>query len=127
MNTTEQKQVLLLRRQGLGYKRIAAQLGLPLNTVKSFCNRHADSTKAGVCLQCGTAVTQPVGRKEKRFCSDACRMAWWKAHPTLVDRKAFYSLTCAFCGSPFESYGNSRRKYCCRACYGKARTKGAQA
>ena len=40
--TDEQKQqIITLRRDGAGYGRIAAQLQISINTVKSFCRRHS--------------------------------------------------------------------------------------
>ncbi len=40
--TDEQKQqIIALRRDGAGYGRIAAQLQISINTVKSFCRRHS--------------------------------------------------------------------------------------
>ena len=53
----------------------------------------------------------------RKFCSDACRTAWWNSHPDCVDRKAVYAYTCAHCGKPFTAYGNKERKYCSRNCY----------
>ena len=52
--TDEQKQqIIALRRDGEGYGRIAAQLQISINTVKSFCRRHslAASTAGAVCEQ----------------------------------------------------------------------------
>ena len=33
------------------------------------------------CHQCGIPIQQTVGRKQKQYCSDKCRMTWWNAHP----------------------------------------------
>ena len=63
------------------------------------------------------AIVQTPGRKRKRFCSDACRNAWWNAHLSLVKRKAVRTVVCAGCGQPFEAYGRTPRKYCSHACY----------
>ena len=39
--TVEQKQKIEeLRRQGMGYCTVAKQVGLPSNTVKTYCRRH---------------------------------------------------------------------------------------
>lgn len=62
-------------------------------------------------------------KRKRMFCSDACRMAWWNAHPERVQRKAYYTLTCRHCGKQFESYGNSHRVFCSRDCYLKFRRK----
>ena len=125
MTTEKSKEILQYREQGLGYKRIAALTGYSLNTVKSVCRRNPNGGEK-LCLQCGAKIEQPPHRKEKKFCSDKCRMAWWKAHPDQLNRKAIYHLVCAHCGQPFDSYGNSRRKYCSRACYNAVRCKGVE-
>lgn len=122
--------IIRLQRSGYGYKRIAQITGLPVNAVKTYCRRHPLPTNivdgVSVCRQCGKIVEQNPHRKQKLFCSDACRMAWWNAHPGRVKRKAYYTITCASCGRTFESYGNSNRKFCSRSCYAKYRTKEAR-
>lgn len=136
MNTQQKTQIASLRSQGYGYTRIAQALGLSKNTVKSYCKRN-NMTKAAMepatdiatlrssfCQECGKEITQTPGRKEKKFCSDECRHKWWNARPDRIERKAVYSYTCACCGKPFTAYGNSRRKYCCHACYIADRFKG---
>lgn len=122
MTKHEKETILSLRRSGLGCKRIADTLGLKVNGVKSFVSRHAGPTdKPGFCQQCGMPLKQLPHKKKKKFCSDQCRLKWWNSHPELVHRKARYTLECAYCGKTFESYGNSRRIYCSRACYADAR------
>ena len=122
MTWQEQRTVLKLLSGGAGYKKIATQLGLPVNTVKSFCRRQNGGTEQ-VCANCGAALVQTPHHKAKRFCSDRCRMAWWNAHQDQVNRKAVYVLTCKYCGKEFESYGNRKRVYCSRGCYDAARRK----
>lgn len=127
MNKTERETVMRLRGDGMGYKEIADKTGLSINTIKSFCRRNlaqsSPADKENTCLQCGAALTHIPHRKKKKFCSDSCRMAWWNAHQELVNRKAVYHLTCQNCGKGFESYGNTKRKYCSRSCYGESRAK----
>ena len=41
MNDTEEKRLISLRKQGLGYKKIAQAIGVSVNTVKTYCRRHA--------------------------------------------------------------------------------------
>lgn len=80
-----------------------------------FRQVYAEATRLCVYL-CRT-----VGAKEKHFCSDKCRMIWWSAHPEVVNRQALHPFTCAHCGEHCQSYSKKNRKYCSRACYGKAR------
>ena len=42
MTTEEAKTVSSMVAQGLGYRRIAAITGLPLNSVKTYCRRHKE-------------------------------------------------------------------------------------
>ena len=76
------------------------------------------------CRSCGKAIENVPKRKPRQFCSDACRMKWWNAHPDEVKRKAYYTFTCPHCGRQFESYGNDHRKYCSRGCSAAGRRKG---
>lgn len=129
MNAQQKNEITSLRSQGYGYARIAQALGLSKNTVKSYCKRSNLSGAAltltsdmsiptlTFCPECGKAITQAPGRKEKKFCSDECRHKWWNARPEKITRKAVYSYTCAGCGKSFTAYGNSHRKYCCHGCY----------
>ncbi len=125
--TDQQKiQTRRLRAEGHGYKDIATLLGISDNTIKSFCRREGLTGQAEtpakivvdthVCKQCGLPVAQNKGRKEKKFCSDKCRMAWWNSHQDIVKRKAIYEYVCPYCQNPFTAYGNNHRKYCSRAC-----------
>ena len=119
MTDKQKQQIITLRRNGAGYGTIASQLGVSINTVKSFCRRHSlvAKTAGAVCEQCGKPITQNPGRKRKRFCSDACRNKWCNSHLDLVKRKAVYTFTCPACGKKFIVYGNSHRKFCSHACY----------
>ena len=86
--TDEQRvQIINLREAGNGYKKIGQLLDLSENTVKSFCQRRnlggvvvQTTADVSVCKCCGKAVPQTAGRKEKKFCSDRCRMKWWNSH-----------------------------------------------
>lgn len=120
-----QNQIRNLALKGYGYKRIASVLEISLNTVKSHLRRHPITSGCTVCLHCGKPVEQNPGRKEKKFCSDKCRMTWWNSHQDQVNKQAYYTLTCQYCGKEFASYGNKNRKYCCRECYAAARRKAA--
>lgn len=130
MTNNEKDMIRELRMQGLGYGKVAERMGLNLETVKSFCRRHGlcgeGKTLAGLpdakfkyvyCKNCGTEIKQKPKRKKKLFCCDACRNHWWKEHPYMINRKAYYDFTCPNCRKEFRTYGNSKRKYCCHECY----------
>ncbi len=120
-----QNQIRNLALKGYGYKKIASMLEISSNTVKSHLQRHPASDGHTVCVHCGKPIEQNPSRKEKKYCSDSCRMAYWNSHQDLVNKQAYYTLVCRHCGKEFISYGNKNRKYCSRACYADARTKGA--
>lgn len=126
MTELHKEQIRHLRCEGVGYKAIAARLGLSENAVKGYCKRNglagvAQRQPPTACRHCGEPLFQKARGKKRKFCSDACRRAWWNSHQHLVNRAAFYRLACAHCGREFESYGNQRRKYCGRGCYIAAR------
>jgi len=128
MTDEQRKEIRELREKGLGYVRIGRVLGISENTVRSYCRRHGlsgtnvkvepiEQKNIRYCRNCGRPVEQTPGRKEKKFCSDKCRMDWWNSHPELVNRKATYEFVCAYCRKPFTAYGNANRKYCSHECF----------
>jgi IS30 family transposase len=119
MTVLQKEQIKALRGQGLSYLEIADKVGIPKNTVKTFCRRNAvkavtasDETKnkdcEDLCLQCGRPLNKT--RSTKKFCRDACRLAYHKAN-----REP--SAVCAHCGEKFDNNGNNKRKFCSTACY----------
>lgn len=125
MTDQERMKIDVLRKQGLGYKKIAAETGISVNTVKSYCQSHSlDTAGADICEQCGMPVTQTPHRKRKRFCSDECRTAWWSAHPEMRKVEKPYAHKCLQCGAEFSSDRKDSR-YCSLACNGKAKRKEA--
>ncbi len=123
MTEMQKAAALHLRAKGYSFARIAKEIDISVNTIKSFCSRN----KSGqLCLSCGASIQQPPRARTQKFCCDKCRMQWWKAHMKEVNRKAMYNFTCACCGKTFQAYGNNHRKYCGRECYVKARFGGEQ-
>lgn len=134
MNQLTQTKIIQLRNQGLGYTKIAQQLNMSVNTIKSFCRRNNVTISNGKgieldnktkCEYCGTSIQQINGRKVKRFCCSKCRNKWWNTHLHLVKRKAIYNYKCLNCKKNFEVYGNKNRKYCSHECYIEHRFGGA--
>ena len=106
-----------LRLEGKSAGEIAMLLHISPNTVYSHIRRHPAIPDTVCCTNCGKPVQQSQHHRMKKFCSDKCRMQWWKEHPESLQKKAYYALTCQQCGKEFQSYGNKERKYCCRECY----------
>ena len=51
MTPAEKTRIDELRNEGLGYKRIAQAVSLPLSTVKSYCRRHASDHSSDHALE----------------------------------------------------------------------------
>ena len=96
MMTEEQKsRIAELRGQGVPFSKIAKQLDLNRDTIKSYCRRYgigvdADNADKNIpqCKNCGAKIVQPPKKKKKIFCCDKCRNAWWAAHPDKIHKKA---------------------------------------
>ena len=126
MTDIEKQKIKHLRSIGKSYKDISIAMNLKESTVKTYCNRNGLTDKdislmfsetKNKCLYCGVKINQKQKQKPKKFCSDKCRMSWWKTHYSELNRKAMYSFKCGNCGIEFQAYGNNHRKYCCRRCY----------
>lgn len=114
-----------MRLEGRSAADIAIALRLSPNTVRSHIHRHPEMPNTRMCQTCGKPVLQKIGHREKKYCSDKCRMDFWNSNQDAVRRKAYYTLVCEYCGKEFLSYGNKNRKYCCRGCYAMSRTRRA--
>lgn len=140
MTENQKTRIAGLRAKGIGYGKIAQELGVPVNTIKSYCRRNSLGGNAKVegpaqvltgdisrCENCGKEIHQLAKQKPKRFCCDKCRNLWWNSHLDQVKRKANYSFVCPVCRKTFTAYGNSNRKYCSLDCYFEDRFGGKRA
>lgn len=133
MTDNQKYQIRTLRQQGLGYQAIAGMLGITRDAVRSYCKNHGlngipiimemnikERIKNGeVCAQCYGPIEKAHTGRPKKFCCEACRRAYWKAHRMEGHRSkdAVYTMECKYCHKTFESYGNRNRKYCCHSHY----------
>lgn len=115
MTSQQKEQIAAMRRKGCTYAKIAEAAGLSINTVKSFCLRNPlTDINTELCKNCGAQISVLEHRRPRQFCSDKCRVAYWrKMHP----ERTVYSLTCKNCGTLFESKGSRQQKYCSHSCY----------
>lgn len=76
-----------------------------------------DSVSKRFCPECGKPVldTDSPGR-QRVFCSDDCRKAYWKKHPKMENWESYEKLTCPVCGRIFYGRIDQHRKYCSHAC-----------
>lgn len=74
MNLKQKVQVEKLKNEGYSFKEISEKLNVSVGTVKSYFARKDQHPK---CNCCGVELTGAV-KRERRFCSDKCRMKWWR-------------------------------------------------
>ena len=139
MTNEKKNQIIALHKRGSSLTEVADKLGLPIGTVKSFCRRNQISSTAEVvpqperipnsdeavemtkpdetCKRCGAQLEHTPHHRQKLFCSDKCRLAWWHENRHLA--KGTSERTCPVCGITFA--GDRERIYCCHSCYIKAR------
>ena len=120
MNNIE---IAKLQFKGYGYKKIAKELSLSPNTVKSYIKRHTlDEVQAellSVCLFCGKELVHTPGKRKKKYCSSVCRDKWKSSHT--IKTSGMLSLECEYCGKKYFAFPSRKTRYCSRACYAKAR------
>lgn len=128
----QKKDILALRRSGLGYGTIAQRLGLTKNTVAGACRKCKDyivqlallpSSDSLHCRHCGAPIKCTPGKRARLYCSDACRRAWWKEHQeqSKPRERSLHSVSCQNCGRMFTVWGQRKGKYCSHRCYIEAR------
>lgn len=139
MKTDEKNKIVSLRKEGRSMTEIADELGLSRNTVKSFCRRHGltgdaqsmpevsitDAPIEKNCLCCGKPMLVLPGRKERKYCSDACRMHAWNTSLGQTRLNGMLEYSCPACGKAFYAYPTRKRKYCSHECYVESRFGGA--
>ena len=119
MTNHDKDQIRKLRLEGSGYGKIAQILNLPKSTVSSFCKTMTNQSL--LCLHCNKKLKQTKGHRQKKYCSDECRMSYWKSNKAEFNRKPEYLVECFHCHTSFSTYQSLKRKYCSRDCYLKNR------
>ena len=80
-----------MRKEGLGYKKIAKTLKMHRDSVRDFCQRNGINglaseykiraeelvEKGAGCLNCGIVLDQDAIGKGRRYCSERCRKQYW--------------------------------------------------
>ena len=124
MTSSQKKEILRLRDEGFSFTEIGKMVELSANTVQSFYRRQSlafegkQSDGRAKCAHCKKLMAPSV-QSTRRFCGNACRMAWWRKHPE--KRPYTKKATCAFCGKEFDHNSSRPRKFCSHACYGKSK------
>lgn len=126
MTGNERTAIERMRRSGLSYQEIADNLAIRKEAVRSYCRNHNINPDVDgmqdkdICPVCGKPLKKASGKgRRRRFCSDSCRMEWWKNHPSEKghDIRRIRVYKCAGCGKLFCGYGSTERKYCSHECY----------
>ena len=122
MKLEDKKYIYDLKEKGLSYSKISKETGISENTIKSFFRRenlkNAREKEEGInCKYCGKDLIQTKGHRQKKFCSDKCRFAWWKSAESEIPEDSPYIFRCKNCGKEFNRCGKKNRKYCSFGCY----------
>ena len=68
------------------------------------------------CLNCGKKFIPTCHITRQKFCSDTCRIEWWKEYHKAHPPEEMPAEECAFCGAALT--GKQRgQTYCSRFCY----------
>lgn len=128
MTESEKERIAMWREMGYGYASIGQIMNLSKDAVKGYCRKmgltgikqktgRAKYPEDGVCKQCGMPLVQRPKTKRKVFCSETCRVTWWKAHREPIKKDHIYHFICKKCGSEFTAHGHKNRIYCSFDCY----------
>lgn len=118
MTNEIKRQILSLREKGKSYGEIVTITNVCESTVKSICLREKKKNEdISNCKFCGKKLKMISGKKKKVFCSDQCRMNYWKENRNLIKRKPCFEVECPICHCHFMSYKSQCTKYCSWECY----------
>lgn len=86
-------EIIKLKNSGMKNDAIAIKLNIPVGTVKSklfrYKNKNGNKNEDKIinevslgqhCRTCGKEIKVVVGKKAKQFCSDYCRVKYWRKH-----------------------------------------------
>ena len=116
------------RKQGIGYRTIATEIGVSRDAVRYYCKKvkldgDLSQPQAYVkvlqCQQCGKLLSHNRDGRQRIFCSDQCRYRWWNTTGRTLPRPSGCcdEIKCACCGKTFQAYSNRKRRYCSHECY----------
>ena len=72
------------------------------------------------CEFCGEPLRNPKTGRRRRFCSDKCRMNYWKGHREELKKspKAIYTMECPYChkGKTYSYGAKGKESSNCHVC-----------
>ena len=80
MTVQQLERIAELRALNYPYSFIGRALGLPSNT-----KTKAEKYSAQLCKNCHRLLPE-AGRKDRQFCSDECRIEWWKNNRKVIEK-----------------------------------------
>lgn len=102
--------IIEMKNSGASYSKIANELNMSINTIKSIIKRSKEEKH--YCKECGAKLKLVPKHKKKMFCSDKCRIAYWKKN-----NKSQIEGVCKYCGKSIFYYPSKSRCFCSRDCY----------
>ena len=115
MTDIEKLQIYRKNKEGKGYKKIAAELNIPVSRVTAYLQRHKEEPILH-CECCGKEFMPLPGRITKRFCSDACRKKAWRERKK-KDPSFYMEFVCEECGRKFKAPKYKRARFCSKECF----------
>lgn len=116
MTKEEINEINRLKKDGIGYKKIAKYLNLSINSVKSYLSRSKNKRET-YCLNCGLKIINKPKIKTKKFCSCKCKRKYIAHHPEYISSNKAIERTCPNCGEKFICYKSINKKFCTHKCY----------
>lgn len=119
MTQLEKQEIIKLRNEGKSYKQISELTGICLSTIKTVCLRYQTKQNEQVyyCKCCGRKLVFTDGKKQKQYCSDTCRMRYWRNNKDKMNIAHTIQVECPVCSRVFTVYETKKKTYCCRECY----------
>ena len=123
MTQLEKQEIIKLKNEGRSYKQISDLTGICVSTIKSLCTRYQTKQNELVyyCKCCGKKLVFTNGKKQKQYCSDTCRMRYWRNNKDKMNIAHTIQVECPVCHRVFTDYETKKRKYCCWSCYMEAK------
>ncbi|RZI48257.1 RNA polymerase subunit sigma-70 [Lactococcus kimchii] len=132
MNQEQKNEIIRLRQQGFGYKKISIHLSVSVDAVKYYCKKQGltgvraapHNMSINACRECHQPLEQKEKRKFQAFCSPICRLNWWRKNRSKGNLKRGKPIICPCCEKTVKVSEKSIRKYCSHECYIKERFGG---
>ena len=74
MTNQEKARIVELKNNGESYASISRIMGVNESTVKTIYSRWKNNSR---CLYCGKNLIQTRGHRQKKYCSNVCKDAFW--------------------------------------------------